>query len=160
MKYCTNCGAPLAEGARFCTNCGAKVPVPTAPQAPAAKMPASKTPAAKRSGVSAVKPIVKDLFAGSAPGTMVLSNWTAAAPVQKVVNAATAVNSAARTVRDKAEAEPGRKRRGGCLRFFLIVIFILVVLAILPVVLEYLGLGDISEKISIFFEDIMNKIIG
>ena len=25
MKYCTNCGSPLAEGMNFCGNCGVPV---------------------------------------------------------------------------------------------------------------------------------------
>ena len=25
MKFCTNCGAKLTEGAKFCTNCGTKI---------------------------------------------------------------------------------------------------------------------------------------
>lgn len=28
MRYCTNCGAQLAEGARFCTVCGTRVENP------------------------------------------------------------------------------------------------------------------------------------
>ena len=40
MGFCTSCGAPLGEGARFCTGCGARIPsVPAAsvPQEPPEK---------------------------------------------------------------------------------------------------------------------------
>lgn len=43
--FCSNCGKPLADGAKFCSNCGAKVEAPAAimteerPQAPASKKP-------------------------------------------------------------------------------------------------------------------------
>ncbi len=33
MAFCTNCGAPVPDGARFCTKCGAPVAAPSAPQA-------------------------------------------------------------------------------------------------------------------------------
>ena len=140
MKYCTNCGSPLAEGAKFCTNCGTQV---VAAPSPTPK-PAAKTPAA-----SSVAPVVKDLLAGATPGEMVLSSWTVAAPVRKVVAAAKNVI-----------AEPGRKRRGGFGRFVLRLLIIIVVLLILPTVLEYIGLENISEQIRTFFDGLLNRIIG
>ena len=30
MAYCTNCGAPISDGAKFCENCGAPVERPSA----------------------------------------------------------------------------------------------------------------------------------
>ena len=145
MRYCTNCVSPLAEGAKFCANCGAKVD-----QKPAAPV---------------IAPIVKDMFASATSGTMRMSSWTAANPVKKAVEAAKTVSSAAKTVQGKAaqsksEEKSGGKRRGGCLRFILIVLLIIVVIAVLPVALDYIGMGDISEKIRIFFENLVDKKIG
>lgn len=37
MKYCTKCGAQLADDAKFCTKCGAKVAASSAPKAAAVK---------------------------------------------------------------------------------------------------------------------------
>ena len=139
MKYCTNCGSPLAEGAKFCTNCGTQVVAPAPTPTPAAKTPAA----------SSVAPVIKDLFAGATPGEMVLSNWTVAAPVKKVVAAAKNVI-----------AEPGRKRRGDFGRFIVRLLILIVVLLILPTVLEYIGLEDISEQIRTFFDGLLNRIIG
>ena len=149
MKYCTNCGSPLAEGAKYCTNCGTQV----AAQAPA------PAPAAKKPGASSVAPVIKDLFAGASPGEMVLSNWTVAAPVKKVVAAAKTVSSAARTAQQKTDVEPERKRRSGCLRFIVRILILVVVLLILPTVLEYIGLEDVSDKIRAFFDGLLNQII-
>ena len=46
-KFCTECGAPLKEGATFCSACGAKVPAEkkpgAAPETPAAPQPAYQT---------------------------------------------------------------------------------------------------------------------
>lgn len=43
MKYCTRCGAPLPEGARFCEACGAAVPsVAFVPQTPVPSAEASQ----------------------------------------------------------------------------------------------------------------------
>ncbi|MDO4816501.1 MAG: zinc ribbon domain-containing protein, partial [Bacillota bacterium] len=36
MPFCSNCGAPLIEGAKFCSRCGAKLITPAAPQVTAA----------------------------------------------------------------------------------------------------------------------------
>ncbi len=33
MKYCTNCGSPVAEGAKFCENCGARLAAQAGPAA-------------------------------------------------------------------------------------------------------------------------------
>lgn len=33
MAFCTHCGAPLPDGARFCTSCGTPTAAPNAPQA-------------------------------------------------------------------------------------------------------------------------------
>ena len=47
-KYCTKCGAALAEGTKFCTKCGTPVPVPAAapdtPPAAASKVPSGPAP--------------------------------------------------------------------------------------------------------------------
>ena len=50
--FCTNCGKPLADGAKFCTNCGAQVraekPAPpessSSPESPAGEPPSTSTP--------------------------------------------------------------------------------------------------------------------
>ena len=47
--FCSQCGAPLQEGAKFCTNCGtqipgAPVPPPAAPEVPATPAPAEQPP--------------------------------------------------------------------------------------------------------------------
>lgn len=155
MKYCTNCGSPLAEGAKFCTNCGTQVVAPASrptqpqPTQPAPVQAPAPVPAAKTPGTPSVAPVIKDLFAGATPGEMVLSSWTVAAPVRKVVAAAKNVI-----------AEPGRKRRGGFGRFVLRLLIIIVVLLILPTVLEYIGLENISEQIRTFFDGLLNRIIG
>ena len=175
MRYCTNCGSPLAEGAKFCTNCGAKVlsapaqpqsPPPAQPQTPPAQQSAHSQPkpqepagAARKPAAPSVAPIVKDLFASASPGTMMMSSWTVANPVKKAVAAARTVTNAARTVQGKAKDTQSNKRRGGCLRFFVIILIIIAVLLILPVVLDYIGQSDISEKIRIFFEDLVDKAI-
>ena len=140
MKYCTNCGSPLAEGAKFCANCGAKVlSAPAQPQSPSAQQPAPaqaqpkpKEPAraARKPAAPVIAPIVKDMFASATSGTMRMSSWTAANPVKKAVEAAKTVSSAAKTVQGKAtqsklEEKSGGKRRGGCLRFILIVLLII-----------------------------------
>ncbi|MBQ9660113.1 MAG: zinc-ribbon domain-containing protein [Bacteroidales bacterium] len=46
MAFCTHCGAPLPDGARFCTSCGTPITAPTAPQAsgPAPVQPVRTTP--------------------------------------------------------------------------------------------------------------------
>lgn len=150
MKYCTNCGSPLAEGAKFCTNCGTQVVAPASrPTPPAPVQAPAPAPAAKTPGTPSVAPVIKDLFASASSGEMVLSNWTVAAPVKKAVAAAKNVI-----------AEPGRKRRGGFGRFVLRLLIIIVVLLILPTVLEYIGLENISEQIRTFFDGLLNRIIG
>ena len=103
----------------------------------------------KTPGTPSVAPVIKDLFASASSGEMVLSNWTVAAPVKKAVAAAKNVI-----------AEPGRKRRGGFGRFVLRLLIIIVVLLILPTVLEYIGLENISEQIRTFFDGLLNRIIG
>lgn len=46
-KFCTECGAPLKEGATFCSACGAKAPAEkkpeAAPETPAAPQPVYQT---------------------------------------------------------------------------------------------------------------------
>ena len=135
--------------------------------APAQAQPKQQEPAraARKPAAPDIAPIVKDMFASATSGTMRMSSWTAANPVKKAVEAAKTVSSAAKTVQGKAaqsksEEKSGGKRRGGCLRFFLIVLLIIVVIAVLPVALDYIGMGDISEKIRIFFEDLVDIIIG
>ena len=49
MNYCTKCGAPLTPDTKFCTRCGQPV--------------------------QAVQPALDGIWAGSAPGEMVLRSW-------------------------------------------------------------------------------------
>ena len=72
MNYCTRCGAPLTPDTKFCTRCGQ--PVQAAP--PAAPVPPVR-PAAPAAAAAAVpQPALDGLWAGSAPGEMVLRSWT------------------------------------------------------------------------------------
>lgn len=70
MAYCTNCGSPIEEGAKFCTNCGTRVAA--APAQPVFRQPVEpqivyQTPApAKR------KKHILPLFVGSIVGVLVI----------------------------------------------------------------------------------------
>ncbi len=57
-KFCSACGASLAEGARFCAGCGAKVADDAAPKAaePASSEPASPEPARDRPSAPSLDP--------------------------------------------------------------------------------------------------------
>lgn len=41
MKFCTECGAQLADSMKFCTECGAKLAIPAPPPAPVYEEPAA-----------------------------------------------------------------------------------------------------------------------
>ena len=140
MKYCTNCGSPLAEGAKFCTNCGTQVVAP-------ALESAVKTPGT---------PVIKDLFASASSGMMIMSSWTASNPEKKAVAVARTMSNQTRTVQDKTE----RKRRGGCLRFFVIILIIAIVLLAMPSLLGLVGLGGVGDALQDVYEALLNFIIG
>ena len=162
MKYCTNCGSPLAEGAKFCTNCGTQVvapaPGPTQPQPtpPAPAQAPAPAPAAKTPGTPSVAPVIKDLFASASSGMMIMSSWTASNPEKKAVAVARTMSNPTRTVQDKTE----RKRRGGCLRFFIIILIIAIVLLAMPSLLGLVGLGGVGDALQDVYEALLNFIIG
>jgi hypothetical protein len=62
MAFCTNCGAPVSDGARFCPSCGAAVgpgpdPAAAPPRPVAQPLPAPAQPASGTSG-SAIASLV------------------------------------------------------------------------------------------------------
>ena len=166
MKYCTNCGSPLAEGARFCANCGAQVLSAQAPpqapsqapaQAPQAPPQAQKPPrAAGKPGIPSITPVIKDIFASSSSGMMVMSSWTGTNPVKKAVEAARTVTSAARTVSGQTE----QKRRGGCLRFFIILLIIVIILLALPSLLGIIGFGGVGDALQDVYDALLNYLLN
>lgn len=60
-KFCTECGAPLKEGATFCSACGAKAPAEkkpeAAPETPAAPQPAYQTQQTYTPSAPAAQPV-------------------------------------------------------------------------------------------------------
>ena len=60
-KFCTECGAPLKEGATFCSACGAKAPAEkkpeAAPETPAAPQPVYQTQQTYTPSAPAAQPI-------------------------------------------------------------------------------------------------------
>lgn len=60
-KFCTECGAPLKEGATFCSACGAKAPAEkkpeAAPETPAAPQPVYQTQQTYTPSAPAVQPV-------------------------------------------------------------------------------------------------------
>ena len=60
-KFCTECGAPLKEGATFCSACGAKAPAEkkpeAAPETPAAPQPVYQTQQTYTPSAPAAQPV-------------------------------------------------------------------------------------------------------
>ena len=60
-KFCTECGAPLKEGATFCSACGAKAPaekkLEAAPETPAAPQPVYQTQQTYTPSAPAAQPV-------------------------------------------------------------------------------------------------------
>ena len=60
-KFCTECGAPLKEGATFCSACGAKAPAEkkpeAAPETPAAPQPVYQTQQIYTPSAPAAQPV-------------------------------------------------------------------------------------------------------
>ena len=60
-KFCTECGAPLKEGATFCSACGAKAPAEkkpeAAPETPAAPQPVYQTQQTYTLSAPAAQPV-------------------------------------------------------------------------------------------------------
>ncbi len=60
-KFCTECGAPLKEGATFCSACGAKAPAEkkpeAAPEIPAAPQPVYQTQQTYTPSAPAAQPV-------------------------------------------------------------------------------------------------------
>ena len=53
MRYCTDCGAQIADDAVFCTNCGRKTEVTSSPEAAPASEPVHPSAPASQAAVSA-----------------------------------------------------------------------------------------------------------
>ena len=69
MAFCSNCGAPLSDGARFCSACGQVV-------AAAEELPQAKPAAASDM-------VMHDVVAPAATGEVVLSTWQGVRPQQE-----------------------------------------------------------------------------
>lgn len=123
MRYCTNCGAQLAEGARFCTVCGTRIENP-----------------------------VNEAFfeLPDAPGEFELQNWTEQPPAPPATpTVAPAPQPTRAQVRQAAPAPSPRpapvvpKKKPFILRAFLFIVG-LVITAVILLVLYWLYQGYTS----------------
>lgn len=125
MNYCTRCGAPLTPDTKFCTRCGQ--PVQAAP--PAAPVPPVR-PAAPAAAAAAVpQPALDGLWAGSAPGEMVLRSWTVPNVTPQAATGKRSVPKKQSSPKQQQAApakqeKPAKKKRRG--RFILYLILFLV----------------------------------
>ena len=125
MNYCTRCGAPLTPDTKFCTRCGQ--PVQAAP--PAAPVPPVR-PAAPAAAAAAVpQPALDGLWAGSAPGEMVLRSWTVPNVTPQAATGKRSVSKKQSSPKQQQAApakqeKPAKKKRRG--RFILYLILFLV----------------------------------
>ena len=125
MNYCTRCGAPLTPDTKFCTRCGQ--PVQAAP--PAAPVPPVR-PAAPAAAAAAVpQPALDGLWAGSAPGVMVLRSWTVPNVTPQAATGKRSVPKKQSSPKQQQAApakqeKPAKKKRRG--RFILYLILFLV----------------------------------
>ncbi len=127
MNYCTRCGAPLTPDTKFCTRCGQ--PVQAAP--PAAPVPPVR-PAAPAAAAAAVpQPALDGLWAGSAPGEMVLRSWVVPNVTPRAATGKRSVSVPKKQPRPKKQQaapakqeKPAKKKRRG--RFILYLILFLV----------------------------------
>ena len=134
MNYCTRCGAPLTPDTKFCTRCGQPVqPVqpaqparPVQPAQPA--QPVRPVAAAAAAGPQAA---LDGLWAGSAPGEMVLRSWTVPNVTPRAATGKRSVSVPKKQPRPKKQQaapakqeKPAKKKRRG--RFILYLILFLV----------------------------------
>lgn len=73
MAYCTQCGSPLFEGARFCTECGAKVADVKGGGQAGSKGNAPKGSTVGMSGAASGH--IKEIMAAATAGDMTLCSW-------------------------------------------------------------------------------------
>lgn len=132
MNYCTRCGAPLTPDTKFCTRCGQPVqPVqpaqPARPVQPAQPVqPVRPVAAAAAAGP---QPALDGLWAGSAPGEMVLRSWTVPNVTPQAATGKRSVPKKQSSPKQQQAApakqeKPAKKKRRG--RFILYLILFLV----------------------------------